>query len=257
MPAGEHLIGLRYQLPVTGDRVDLERRFGVAVPLLGVLVSDTGVLPETTRLHRRRPVRQVERNYLHLEAFQVQPDETVTIRFTRLEAPQGLPRSATVGFAVLVAAGMLSYLGGPLRRDPDAAHTAESDAERLAAERESVYAAIRDLDDDLDTGKLTADDHAQLRAELRGRAVHLLEAERRSAAAPAAAADVEAPAAAPAPAPPAATPAADAARPSLPRPYPQRESGASWRFCPQCGGELPEKPSFCPHCGNRMPGAGA
>jgi hypothetical protein len=159
---------------------------------------------------------------------------------------------------VLVAAGMLSYLGGPLRRDPDAAHAAESDAERLAAERESVYAAIRDLDDDLDTGKLTVDDHAQLRAELRGRAVHLLEAERRSAAAPSAAvAGVEAPAAAPAPAPPAATPTADAARPSLARPYTQRESAAGWRFCPQCGDELPAQPRFCPHCGHRMPGAGA
>jgi hypothetical protein len=265
LPPGEQLVSLHYQLPVSGDHVDFERRFGVPVPLLGVFVSDTGVLPETTRLHRRRPLRRVDRNYLHLEAFQLEPEETVKIRFTRLEAPRSLPQSATVGFAVLLAGGLLAFLGGPLRRTDGAADAGETPAERLLAERESVYAAIRDLDEDFDTAKLTVEDHTQLRGELRARAVRLLEAERRAAEAPlppamgvghAAPSAPSANPRQPAPVPPPAPATANISRPSLARPTAQGQSGDAWRFCPKCGGELPAQPRFCPHCGDRLPGAG-
>ena len=256
LPPEELLIGLRYQLPVSGDGVDFERRFGVTVPLLKVLVSDTGVLPETTRLHRRRRARRAERNYLHLEAFQVEPDETVKIRFTRLEAPRRLPQSAAVGFAVLLSGGLLAYLGGPLRSGGDTPPAGETATERLTAERESVYATIHDLDEDFDTGKLTAADYTALREELRARAVRLLGAERRAAAStpPTAAGEHQAESL-PAAAPPAATPTADTSRPSLARPYPHAGGDKTWSFCPQCGGELPAQPRFCPHCGKRLAGA--
>ena len=244
LPPGQAIVGLRYRLPVPGDGVDFERRFGVTLPLLNVLVSDTGVLPETTRLHRRRQARRAERNYLHLEAFQVEPDETVKIHFTRLEAPQRLPQSASVGFAILLAGSLLAYLGGPLRKGSDTPLAGQTAAERLEAERERVYASIHDLDEDFDTGKLTAADHAALRSELRARAVRLLEAERRGGEARRPAAEGE----------PSGT--ADASRADPARPHAQAASDEAWRFCPQCGGELPVRPRYCPHCGERVAGAG-
>ena len=263
LPPGEQLVSLRYTLPVPGDSVDFERNFGVRVPLLGVLVSDTGVLPETKRLHRRRPVRRVDRNYLHLEGFEVAADENVQIRFTRLEAPRSLPQSATIGFAALVAGGLLFYLGGPLRRPDTEADSEESAADQLAAERENVYAAIRDLDEDFATGKLTEADYTQLRSELRERAVRLLEAERQAGAPEAANLPTPPPTAGETPSPlgpqlPAAQPQIDPARPSLARPnlarpYVPNTASTKWRFCPACGGELPKQPQFCPHCGERMP----
>jgi Zn finger protein HypA/HybF involved in hydrogenase expression len=47
-----------------------------------------------------------------------------------------------------------------------------------------VYVAIRDLDEDLEVGKLSEVDHSALRTELRAQAIALLEEERRAAEAP-------------------------------------------------------------------------
>ena len=164
--------------------------------------------------HRRRPARRGERSYLHLEGFQIAADEEVDLTFSRLPAPPGLPRIATLGFALAAAVGILLYLGAPLRRPASAPDRAESRAEQLTAERTNLYAAIGDLDDDFDTGKLTAEDHARLRSELKTQAVRLLELERSVPAAP-------------------TVPAADAR-------------------CPDCGEALPGRARFCPHCGARL-----
>lgn len=271
LPPGEQVLTLRYNLPSQADGARFARRFGVPMPLLSVLVSDTGVLPVTTRMHRRRPVRRVERNYMHLEAFQIAADETVAVDFTRVAAAQALPDALGIGFAAMVAGGLLAFLGGPLRGRDEGPGDAETQVEALRAERESVYAAIRDLEEDYDTGKLTAEDRDELREGLRQRAVQLLAMEQHGGEAP--------PAASPAPggispeandagAPASHDPIAAAAKPSLARPYqhPAGSYGAArsgtesadadaneWRFCPACGGELPESPRFCPHCGERLP----
>jgi hypothetical protein len=88
-------------------------------------------------------------------------------------------------------------------------------APSTAGERASVYAAILDLEDDFETGKISAEDHAVMLAELRARAAELLHRER---AAP----------------PPAAATAAAA--------------------CPGCGTTAERKARFCSQCGASLAG---
>lgn len=107
----------------------------------------------------------------------------------------------------------------------------------LREEREALYAAIGDLDHDLETGKLSAADHAELRAELRARAIHLLREERAAGAeggASAADSEMRAAASAEARAESAAPPPGD---------------GAATPRCAACGFEAAQAHRFCAHCG--------
>ncbi len=214
IPAGESTIALRYRLPVRGEPVRFAPRFSHPVPLLSLFVADTGIVAEAPRLHRRRPVRRDERTFLHLEGFEIAPGEPLEILFERLPAPRPVSRLALSGFALLAASAAIAFLIAPLRARRGAPAPAPSAASRPAEEREAIYAAIRDLDDDLETRKLTDQDHAQLRGELRARAVQLLREEREAARA--------APEPGPAPG------------------------------CRRCGESLPDGARFCPQCGTRL-----
>jgi hypothetical protein len=77
---------------------------------------------------------------------------------------------------LLGALGALAFLAAPLRSGD---HRPLPPRESTAAwERESIYRAIDALDEDLETGKVSADDHAQMRSALRARAVAVLARER-------------------------------------------------------------------------------
>jgi hypothetical protein len=180
IPPGDSTLALAYRLPVEGSALRFERRFPRALPLLSIVVADTGILAETTRLHRLRSIRTEDRTYLQLEGFEIEPEERVVIDLRQLPAPRPLSPLARAGFAALTAAGAIAFLIAPLRggRQPEDEDSAETRAARLAAEREVVYASIRALDEDFETGKLTEQDHAALRGELRAQAVRLLQRER-------------------------------------------------------------------------------
>lgn len=212
LPAGASVASLRYRLPVRSKAgsVLFTRSFPRPLELLSVFVADNHVVPETTRLHRMRTTRRDERNFLSLEGFQIEAGEEVAIELQRLPAPRPVPRLASIGFALLAGGGALAFLIAPIGGRRPEADAGESRVARLAAEREAVYASIHDLDEDFETGKLTREDHAELRAQLRARAVELLQEERRGEPAP--------------------TP-----RPAV--------------FCTQCGEKLPRAARFCPHCG--------
>jgi hypothetical protein len=214
IPAGSSALTLGYRVPAAGPSASFERRFPRTVSLLSIFVADTGLLTESDRLHRRRPLRTTDRSYLHLEGFEIGPEETVALRLTPL--PPRRPRSAAfaLGSVLVLAAGAAGFLLAPLR-----SHVSESPPIALSApteEREALYAAIRDLDDDLETGKLERDDHAALRGALRARAVALLREERGA---------VHREAAESAPSSPACPHCGTLAR-------------AGDRFCAQCGAEL-------------------
>jgi hypothetical protein len=162
--------------------------------------------------------------YLHLEAFAVEPEEEVRIALDPLPARHAASRTLASGAVLLGALGAAAFLLAPLRgrRDEPGAEAPES-AE--AVEREAIYRAIDALDEDLETGKLTPEDHAQMRSSLRTRAMASIAAERALAQRTAAGA------------PAAAQPGATA--------------------CASCGATLHAGDRFCSQCGARQDPPGA
>ena len=214
-PPGESTVSISYRLPVDGDFVDLVRSFERRVPLLGIYLADTGrLIPESDRLHRRRPVRTGDLTYIHLEAFSVAPGEEVALRIsTRPPSRGSLPGGA---MAFLVLAGLLSgvLLVAPLfGRDlgPEAAEVEELPGVR---ERESIYSAIRDLEHDHETGKIAEADYTAMSEELRARAIDLLRREREGVAA--------------------------------------AERTAAPSHCDGCGAEVRDTDRFCSRCGRPL-----
>ncbi len=215
--------GMRYRLPVREGVGQIDVRFPKPLPLLNVLIADTGVIIEDSRLHRKRPVRSGTRTYLHREGFQIDARETVSLRLRPLSR-RTLPRWASLALLLLPGAGAIAFLFGPLRPRPDGASPGERLSTSVSREREGVYTAIRDLDLDYDTAKIADGDYQKTRAELRARAIELLRQEQteekaraeRSARAANGDGDVSA-----------ACPACG------------QGISAPWRFCARCGAALP------------------
>jgi hypothetical protein len=223
IPAGKSEIALRYLLPIERDDPLFSQVMPLDTPLVSVLVADTGLAIETSRLHRKRPVRRPDRSYLHLEGFEFSAGEPVELRLQPLDARKSLPMPAATGIALAAAAIAIGFLIAPLRQAGTETSVPPSAASRAADQRASVLTAIRGLDEDFEIGKMTEADHREMRLTLRAEAVQLLRVER---AALAEAADVERPARAEAT-------GVDA----TPRSCPgcETEAAADARFCSQCG----------------------
>ncbi len=213
LPLGTSQLALSYRLPATSDGARLAKRFDRALPLLAVLVADNGVIAETARLHRRKSARVGDRNYLHLEAFAVEPGEAIELGLSRTAPAAAGGRAAPAGFALLAGLAAFGFLLKPLRnRAPDPHASAEPEPETASLERTAIVRSLEVLDEDLETGKLSAEDHAAMRASLRARAAALL------LAAPPAAAEVK----------------------SAPR------------FCTACGAAARPTDAFCSQCGSKL-----
>ena len=169
--------------------------------------------------------------WLLREAFDVTPDETVSIRFSAVAGTR-TPRSASIAIVAVAGALVMGFVVAPLRPRAVLRQQREGSTEpELTAavrERELVYAMIRDLDDDFETGKVGAADRDRLRAELRARAIELLRSERAAAQ----------------------TPAETLAEPSG-----EGDETTSDRFCPSCGERAAATWRFCSRCGGALPAA--
>jgi hypothetical protein len=177
VPAGESVLEILYRLPRESEVVELERSVSLHDPLLSVYVADSGLLVESDRLHRKRPVRTPDRLYMHFEAFEVGAGEPVALRLETLAPRAGLPRSLAWGFALAIGLFGVAFLTGPLRTPSEEEATAP-EASPSRRERDSVVEAIHDLDHDYETGKVSETDYESFREELRARALALLREER-------------------------------------------------------------------------------
>jgi hypothetical protein len=220
-PPGESSVEVAYHLAIDDPNagVDFARRFGAELPLLSIFVADTGLRFASERLHRRRPILTPDRNYLHLEAFQVAPDELVRLSLAQEHAAATPPRAALYLLVALAAGAAVAFLGIPFGRSGERDVLEEPADDAAQHDRNAVYGALRDLEHDHETGKVSDDDYASMRQELRARAAALIRGEQ------AAQANV--------------APAAPAAR-----------------TCPACRAPARGDDRFCAQCGARIEAAG-
>jgi hypothetical protein len=225
---GENSLTLRFLLPIDRDDPVFSQVMSLDVPLLSIMVADTGLVIETDRLHNRRPIRTSDRSHLHLEAFEIPAGEPVELRLRPLEARRSMPRPAATGITLAAAALAIGFLIAPLRQESGEASVPSSAASRAADQRGSVLAAIHGLDEDFEIGKISEEDHRQMRQELRAEAVNLLRVERDALADAAEVVEV--------------TEAAEVAAAPAPNACPGcgAERRAEARFCSQCGASLDE-----------------
>jgi len=228
LPPGETRLQIAYTLPVTDPTgaVTLDLRFGRKLPLLSIYTADTGLRTESERLHRRRPVTTTDRTYIALEAFEVEPSETVQLTLTPLASPGTLPRVALYLIVALAAGVIVSFVAAPLRT-PRRVLSQGDDVETQDAarhEREAIYVSLRDLDHDHETAKLSDEDYQSMRRELRDRVAALLRASTDLAAA---------------------------------RSEPQasevgKTASEAAAFCTHCGTPARASDRFCAQCGTRI-----
>jgi len=231
---GTTSLGYSYFMPARPEGVKLDMRFPGGVETLNVLIADTGLALESSRLHRRRPFRSGTRNYLHREAFNIDPDEIIDLSLVPLGAT-GLPQPASIGLAIAAAAAGAFFLFAPLRSASRDEPEVETPLDRIQTERELIYTAIRDLDHDFETAKLEEDDYTQMREGLRAQAIELLRSEREATAA---AGQADRPA-----------DSSTSAEPSSVASGSQPETGA---YCPSCGKTVTASWRFCSHCGGDL-----
>jgi hypothetical protein len=248
LPAGESKISLRFLLPIERSDPLFSQVMPLDVPLLSVMIADTGIAIETSRLHRKRPIRTQDRSYLHLEAFEIPAGEAVELRLRPLEARKSLPMPAATGIALAAAAIAIGFLIAPLRQTGAEPDVPPSAASRAAEQRESVLTAIRGIDEDFEVGKLSEVDHREMRLALRAEAVDWLRVER---AALAEAAGTERAAPAEAAGTEHATPA-EAAETEHATPAEAAETDTASKSCPSCETAAGADARFCSQCGTPL-----
>ena len=237
--SGEHSFAFSYRLPSDPEGVELDMQFPREVATLNVLIADSGLALDSSRLHRRRPFRSGTRNFLHREAFNISPDEVVDLSLEPLRAT-GLPQQASLAISIAAIAAAALFLVAPLRSAERSEATEDPALLAIRNAREAVYVAIGDLDHDLETGKLDTSDHAEMRAGLLARAIELLRSERAETDG---AAETS-----PTLMAIAGMPESDIATGAIP---------ATGKFCPSCGGGVHAQWQFCSHCGDGLNPSGA
>ena len=142
-----------------------------------------------------------------------------------------------IALICLMAIGLVVCVGEPLvRRAAYTSHGREEDygAESLVLQKEMLYAAIRDLEFDFQTGKVDQKDYGALRRQLEGEAVHVLR--QLDAVDPLVRFDNE----------------IERQVLGLRRRHPSTVYGSSPEACPGCGTPLASDDNFCPACGQAL-----
>ncbi len=153
--------------------------------------------------------------------------------------------------AALIVIGIIAFIAYPLfTASPDESAEEPNALDGLAAQRDSAYDAIRDLDFDFQLGKLSPSDHAALREKYTGRAATALRQidalDENGADAP-----IEEAVAQLRAAKLAAPPADDALEREVARLRASKAAPAGLR-CANCGTPYLAGAAFCAKCGNKL-----
>lgn len=176
---GEHEFAFRYRIPVEHGAATLDLRFPMTVPTLFIRTADTGLRIESDRLHRLRPQPIGTRTWMLREAFHIEPDERLSIRFEALDQ-KGPSQFGGLAFLVGASAFVLFFVPSPLRTTGSQTHSVQDERSGPAHERDLVYATIRDLEHDFETGKVSEQDYERSLAELQARAIEFMREEKQT-----------------------------------------------------------------------------
>jgi hypothetical protein len=160
---------------------DLETEIAIpsAVEDLAVYVQDFGVDVSAGELHPARPARQDDQIYQAFLGFDVPAGTRLPFRVHPLPPSRSVPQSLVILLAALGAGALLYYVAAPLVREALArGPVPEESLEPESPAKAQLAAALRDLEHDYETGKLSAEDRERLRADLRREAVAALARER-------------------------------------------------------------------------------
>jgi hypothetical protein len=171
----------------------------------------------------------------------------VHLSLAPLGAPAGLPRAALYAVVALAAGLVVSFVAAPLRVPRRSTVTDEaSETEEVALhERDAVYAALRDLDHDHETAKISDEDYQAMRGELRARAAALMKTQRASGAAGGARSEAK-------PSEVHRDSAAAGARSEPKAIEADQDATAPAIFCTACGAGARPNDRFCAQCGARI-----
>lgn len=164
---------VRVTYDVDGGDV-LKTALAVVDPIdtLELRVRDFGVGVDAGGLHPARPTREGDEIYLRFVGFDLEPGTSLPLALTPLPPRSPLPTPLSAGLVALLAGGLFLVVARPLALEREASGRAE--AAGAGAEREALFVALRDLEHDFETGKLSAEDRDAMRAALRSDALRAL-----------------------------------------------------------------------------------
>jgi hypothetical protein len=146
--------------------------------------------------------------------------------------------TSSILFGASIVIMLAFFIGRPLRERVSGRRAGRSASKRqqLMAQKAAIYAAIREIDNDVQVGKLEPADYRALRKRYVSEAVGVLKALGQESADDPIAAAIE----------------ADISRLKEGLPLAQAAADAGHRYCGSCGAATGAHDRFCAYCGERL-----
>ncbi len=173
---GAQEVRLVYDLEAAGDALRTALPLPDPVDALELRVRDFGVAVDAGRLHPARPTRENDEIYLRYVGFDLEAGDSLPLALSPLPPRSPLPTPVQAALVALLAGGLFLLVARPLGHEPESAAKSVQ-AAAGSAERDALFVALRDLEHDFETGKLSAEDRTALRAALRSEALDALSTE--------------------------------------------------------------------------------
>ncbi len=179
MPGEEGLrVNFAFDLGDDSALLETELRFPDRVDSLRLYVRDFGIEVTADGLHPAQPARQDDVFYLGFVGFDLPPGQVSRVRIEPLASDQAPADGLIAGLVALLAGGLLFLVGQPIAEaggDGKVVRLPDDDEQRHS---DALRAALRDLEHDFETAKLSEEDRDRLREELRHEAARALARER-------------------------------------------------------------------------------
>jgi hypothetical protein len=170
---------LEYDLEQPPDVLSTQIRVPTAVDNVGVYVQDFGIDVDAGELHPARHVSQNDLIYQAFLGFDVPAGAELPLRVRALPPAHPLPRPWVALLAALGAGALLYFVAAPIAREARARPAAAAAAAAVESPaKAALAAALRDLEHDFETGKLSEEDRERMREDLRREALAALARER-------------------------------------------------------------------------------